>query len=157
MKKQEFIERYGIESWECYKQSQRERYQKNQESIKERVKIYNTNNKDKRTEWYKIYRQTQKGRANYLLQSYKRRDKKYLNTDCTITSDFIINEIFSKTCVYCGESDWRNLGCDRIDNSKPHTPYNVVCSCKNCNTKRQNTPFITFITKSEKYYPIQKR
>lgn len=157
MKKCEFIEKYGIESYENYKQSQRERYYKNQQTIKEQNKTYRINNRKNYTEWFKNYRNTQKGRANYLIQSYKRKDKKYRNTDCTITSDFIVNEIFTKSCVYCGETDWRKLGCDRIDNSKPHTPYNVVCSCKNCNIKRQKEPFINFLTSSSNYYPIQKR
>lgn len=105
----------------------------------ETYKRYYRKNKEKRKEcnakkmaaWYS----TQRGRATVLLNNYKREDKKYNRGECTITADWIIGHIFTHPCTHCGESDWRKLGCNRIDNSLPHTPDNVEPCCKRCNEK----------------------
>lgn len=157
MKKVEFIDRYGADAYEAFKEYQKDYYIKRKEYIKNRTKQYKQEHKEENADWYREYRNLQKGRANYLLQSYKAKDKKYRNAICTITKDFIINEIFTKSCVYCGETDWKVLGCDRIDNNKPHTPDNVVCCCYNCNTTRQRKSFYDFLTHSSNYYPLVKR
>ena len=75
----------------------------------------------------------------------KREDKKRNRGKCTLTAQWIMDYIFTKKCVYCGESDWKKLGCDRIDNSKPHTEDNVVCCCGECNTKRGTKEFEEFL------------
>lgn len=81
------------------------------------------------------YLKTQKGRANSLLCAYRQNDKKYGRGECTLTAEWIIDNIFSKPCTHCGETDWHKLGCNRLDNSKPHTPDNVEPCCKECNNK----------------------
>lgn len=48
-----------------------------------------------------------------------------------------MENIFAKPCAYCGETDWTQLGCHRIDNSKPHTIDNVVCCCRKCHKHLQ--------------------
>lgn len=93
----------------------------------------------------KQYRLTYSGRALSLLHGYTKSDIKHNRGECTLTKDWIIDNIFSgQKCVYCGEDDWLKLGCDRIDNSKPHTPDNVVCCCKECNNERQKQVFKEF-------------
>lgn len=82
------------------------------------------------------YRLTKNGRALSLLHGYKKSDKEHNRGECTLTKEWIIENIFTSKCKYCGETDWLKLGCDRIDNEKPHTPENVVPCCSECNTKR---------------------
>lgn len=79
----------------------------------------------------------QKSRANSLLTNYRRNDKIYNRGECTLTAGWIIENIFSKPCVHCGESDWRKIGCNRLDNTKPHTPDNVEPCCRRCNRELQ--------------------
>lgn len=50
-------------------------------------------------------------------------------------SEWMIENILLKPCVHCGETDWTKIGCNRIDNTKPHTKDNVEPCCRNCNCK----------------------
>lgn len=106
MNKEEFIERYG-----------EEKYRK----CLERVKKYFFISKE--------------SRAKMLLKGYKREDRMRRNAETTITAEQIA-EMFDNGCYWCGEKDWTKLGIDRLDNSKPHTLENCVCSCYKCNNKR---------------------
>lgn len=82
------------------------------------------------------YRKTLKGRASYLRDGYIKQDKRNGLGECTLTTDDIVN-IITQPCHWCGETDWTKLGIDRLDNSKPHTLENCVCSCFACNSKKQ--------------------
>jgi hypothetical protein len=75
-------------------------------------------------------------RSKMLISSYRYRDKKRFNKEIDLDVDWFIDNIFNSKCIYCGESNWRKLGCDRIDNNKPHTKDNVVCCCSTCNRMR---------------------
>lgn len=115
---------------EARKQYRRDYYEKNKERYldKDYAKI-------KRERWYS----TQSGRASYLRGKYQYDDKtKGFDTSNNITTQWIVDNIFTQKCIYCGDTDWRHLGADRIDNSKPHTPDNVVCACGICNKERRN-------------------
>ena len=81
------------------------------------------------------YLKTKNGRAHSLLGAYRVSDTKYGRGECTLTAEWIVDNIFTKPCVHCGETDWRKIGCNRLDNSRPHTPDNVEPCCKNCNDK----------------------
>lgn len=86
-----------------------------------------------------------KERAHNLARNYKKDDEKDGRGESTLTTGWIKNNIFSgQKCVYCGEEDWHKLGCDRIDNTKPHTPDNVVCSCSKCNVERGSMTYEEF-------------
>lgn len=99
-------------------------------------------------EYDERYRSTKKGRAQNLVCRYRQSDKMYGRDECLITAQWIIDNIFNgQTCVYCGETDWHKLGCDRIDNTKPHTPDNVVCSCGKCNIKKGRRTYFEFLSK----------
>lgn len=79
-------------------------------------------------------------RANKLSYHYHWHDVNTYNFECEtdIDGQWIVDNVFDKGCIYCGESDWRKLGCDRINNDKPHTRDNVVSCCRRCNTIRSN-------------------
>lgn len=131
------------------------------EEISERNKRYREANKERISEYFKdrykdhkekicerintrrkVYRNTKPGRAKMLLDAYKQYDKKKERGECTLTVEWIIENIFSgQVCHWCGESDWMKLGCDRIDNALPHTPENVVCSCEYCNKDRKQKSY----------------
>lgn len=75
-------------------------------------------------------------RAKCLIASYDREDEKYKRGKCLLTPEWVVENIFTQSCHYCGESDWHKLGADRVDNSLPHTPDNVVPCCRDCNKKK---------------------
>ena len=92
-------------------------------------------------EWQKKatekYLKTEKGakmyRAKYLISNYKKEDDLYNRGKCDLTAKWIVNNIFTKKCAHCEETDWHNIGCNRLDNSKPHTMDNVEPCCLHCN------------------------
>ena len=72
-------------------------------------------------------------RAKSMCSTYKSLDRnKGFDVSNNIEYQYML-ELWKNGCVYCGETDWHKLGCDRVDNSKPHSVDNVVCSCKDCN------------------------
>lgn len=75
------------------------------------------------------------GRAHNLLAAYRKSDEKYNRGNGDLTAQWIVDNIFAKPCVYCGENDWHKIGCNRLDNSKPHTRNNVEPCCMRCNLK----------------------
>lgn len=115
-------------------------YQANKEKLYEKragyFAEYYQSNKEKIAKRNAEYYSTPFGRADILLGRYKSNDKEHNRGECTLTAEWIIQNIFSEPCHYCGKTDWHELGCDRIDNSLPHTPDNVVPCCAECNKKR---------------------
>ena len=78
-----------------------------------------------------------RAKASKMISSYKCKDKKLGFQDCCdIDIDWMIENIFNKPCVYC--EDTKRIGCDRINNDRPHTKDNVVPCCIECNTARNN-------------------
>lgn len=119
------------------------------EESKQRKKRWAEKNKEKVLSSNRRYnhyiRSTKKGRARNLLDGYNHCDKKYNRGKCTLTAQWIIENIFNgQKCVYCGEDDWTKLGCDRKNNDLPHTPENVVCCCKSCNKKKGTKSYEEF-------------
>lgn len=110
-------------------------YQDHREEITEKVK-----------QRQKHSRSTPNGRAGNLVSAYRQKDKKYNRGECTLTPEWIVDNVFSgQVCHYCGESDWTKLGVDRIDNTKPHTPDNVVVCCGECNLKKARCEYDEFM------------
>ena len=52
-----------------------------------------------------------------------------------MTTAWILENIFTKPCAHCGKEGWDVIGCNRLDNSKPHTMDNVEPCCFDCNRK----------------------
>ena len=129
---------------------------KNKEAIadyqKEYMKEYNKqwyqDNRERELERKKEYYNTPMGRAVNLVQGYKQSDKKANRGECTLTAKWVVDNIFSKPCRYCGVTGWEVIGCDRIDNDLPHTPDNVVPCCEECNTKRGTKSYEEFLKQS---------
>ena len=106
------------------------------EKKKEWSKNYIQKNREKINEYKKIWRKTTlSGRADMLLQAYRQKDKKVGRGDCDLTAKWIEENILVKPCAHCGETDWTKIGCNRLDNSKPHTMDNVEPCCLDCNNK----------------------
>lgn len=57
------------------------------------------------------------------------------NDSCNLTPQWIVDNILSKPCAHCGKTRWDVIGCNRIDNSKPHTKDNVEPCCMECNVE----------------------
>ena len=108
----------------------------NKEKVNDSRKRYIENHRDLINSYARNRRSSKNGRAYSIMRAYKQSDELANRGECTITKDWILEHIFNSFCIYCGDSNWKHLGCDRIDNSKPHTPDNVVCSCGICNFVR---------------------
>lgn len=96
-------------------------------------KQYYQNNKEKITDYNANYFSTPKGRASNLVNAYKQEDKLHNRGECTLTADWVVEHIFSQPCAHCGKDGWKIIGCNRLDNSLPHTPDNVEPCCLECN------------------------
>ncbi len=137
--KDDIILKYG-EEWykEHVLEKGKARYRQNMEKYIKSASRWREENKEKSNEIKNNWRKNnpQKVRARSILDRYTDKDNNDNRGECTITVKWIMDNIFTSKCIYCGDSDWRHLGCDRIDNSKPHTEDNVVCSCGICNIER---------------------
>lgn len=89
----------------------------------------------RKTEYYKEYSKTQMGRAQNQIQTYKLMDERngFGKDKIDFNARWIVENIYTKPCAHCGETDWHKLGCNRIDNSKPHKKDNVESCCFHCN------------------------
>lgn len=113
-----------------------------------RVRYYNKEKYNYSTEEIIFGRSKQRGlktpknkpldrtKASKMISAYKHKDSKNGTTICDIDIDWMISNITTKPCIYCGDTD--KIGCDRIDNSKGHTKDNVVPCCFDCNCARNN-------------------
>ena len=77
-----------------------------------------------------------KAKASKMISSYKASDKRKGYELCDITTDWMIENIITKPCLYCG--DTKRVGCDRIDNHRGHTMDNVIPCCYECNIAKGN-------------------
>lgn len=77
-----------------------------------------------------------RAKASKMISSYKKKDIKNNTSICDIDVDWMIKNILTQKCIYCG--DTHRLGCDRINNNLGHTKDNVVPCCIECNTARNN-------------------
>ena len=68
-----------------------------------------------------------------MLSQYRLKDRKR-NFDFDIELDWFYKKVTEGECFYC--SDTKNLGLDRVDNTKGHTKDNVVVCCYTCNVAR---------------------
>lgn len=113
-------------------------YHNNVEKAREAARKKYELNREKEKERHKNYTKTPMGRASYLRSAYIREDRKYERItneipENYVTAKWIVENIFNHFCPYCNETDWHKLGCNRLDNSKPHTIDNVEPCCGKCN------------------------
>ena len=137
----DYQKRYYQENREKILDYRKRYYQENPEKIKEYQKQWREENPEK----IKEYSKTPMGRAINLVSTYQQTDKKQNRGECTLTAQWVVDNIFTSKCNWCKETDWTKLGCDRIDNSLPHTPDNVVPCCEECNKKRGRKTYEEFM------------
>lgn len=113
-------------------------YYNHKELARAKSREYYYQHKEERNKYHNEYTKTPMGRASYLTSAYDKEDKKYNRGECTVTAKWIVENIFTQPCKHCGETDWTKLGCNRLDNSKPHTPDNVEPCCGKCNLLLQS-------------------
>lgn len=113
-------------------------YQANRERFKEQRKQYYQDNAERYKEYskenQKQYYNTPIGRAHKLVKAYNREDKKYNRGEGDLTAEWIVENIFPKPCAHCGKEGWKVIGCNRLDNNKPHSKDNVEPCCFKCNS-----------------------
>lgn len=76
-----------------------------------------------------------KYRATLLIISYYTKDKEKNRGKGDLTVQWVIDNIMMKPCAHCGKTGWNVIGCNRLDNSKPHTMDNVEPCCFECNNE----------------------
>lgn len=86
-------------------------------------------------------------RAKKLISSYNASDREHFRGKGDLTAYWIIENIFSKPCAHCGKEGWDVIGCNRLDNNKPHSKENVEPCCKECNNKLHRTDITNWYSK----------
>lgn len=87
-------------------------------------------------EYMRKWRETPYGRALYLVDGYREMDRRNEFGDVIdFDAQWIVENIFTKKCAHCDCTDWRELGCNRINNDLPHTKSNVEPCCWKCNNR----------------------
>lgn len=118
------------------KEHKKEYYQKNKKNILIKQKEHDDKNREKIHKYQKEYRKTQMGRASKQVWKYTQMDiTKGFGKVIDFDAKWIVDNIYTKKCAHCDETDWHKLGCNRLDNSKPHTKDNVEPCCFKCNVK----------------------
>ena len=110
----------------------------------EKIKQQNAERRKAKIEEYSakmsLYYSTPRGKACHLAHAYKQSDRrKGFDISKNIDAEWIEKNIFAgQKCYYCGESDWKKLGVDRINNDMGHIPGNCLPCCQKCNTERKD-------------------
>lgn len=141
---QEYLKGYCRAKKEKKREANKRWAQAHPEKVREYSSRYRHAHPDKERARKQAYRETPMGRAIQLVKRYRQSDRETKRGECTLTAKWVVENIYTRRCLYCGESDWRVLGCDRKNNDKPHTPENVVCSCYMCNNKRGTMNILDF-------------
>ena len=143
--RREYNKQYYQNNRDRIVKQQADYYQNNKEKFAEYNAEYYQKNKEKILEQITEKRITPIGKAQMHVDNYIRIDRAYKRGECTLTPEWIVEHIFSQPCHYCGKTDWTEIGCDRIDNSLPHTPDNVVPCCTDCNKKKARYSYDEFM------------
>ena len=104
-----------------------------------------------KTEYNNTYVKTQMGRAQKQFQQYKFMDKRNgFGKVIDFDAKWIVENIYTKKCAHCDETDWHKLGCNRLDNTKPHTKDNVEPCCFHCNCVLNGIESVEQLRKAKK-------
>ena len=100
---------------------------------------YYQSNKEKKAAYNADYRDPQTHPMNWaknMVAKYRQmdRDRGFGDKD-TISVDYFIQHIANQPCAHCGVQGIGLIGCNRLDNTKPHTIDNVEPCCFKCNMK----------------------
>lgn len=94
------------------------------------------------------------GRACRLVHNYNVADKKYGRGKGNLTGKWVYDNILFKPCAHCDKEGWQVIGCNRLDNSKPHTKDNVEPCCKECNSKLAAKEFVGYLKQFNRFKTI---
>lgn len=94
--------------------------------------------REQKLEQKKRYNSTPFGRAVNLLSTYNKSDRDNGRGEGDLSAQWIVENIFTKPCAHCGKTGWDVIGCNRLDDSKPHTMDNVEPCCGHCNKILEN-------------------
>lgn len=135
----EYNKKYYQANKEHLKDLQKEylKTEKGKESKKKASYNYDSKHRGEKNEKQRILNSTDKlYRAKHQVRLYKYLDKRNgFNDVVDFDGEWMVKHIYTNSCPYCGETDWHKLGCNRLDNTKPHTKDNVEPCCKKCNSK----------------------
>ena len=94
---------------------------------------YYQSNKEKKAD----YSDPQKNPMNWakrMVANYRQMDRERFGYDSkTITAEWFLEHIAYQPCAHCGKQGIGLIGCNRLDNTKPHTIDNVEPCCQSCN------------------------
>lgn len=134
--RKQYLKNWIINNRERFNQIQQKSRKKSKRHT-EYKKEFNETHKEWKYNWNKEYQKTLMGTANRRIQAYKRMDEErgFGKDALDFDSEWMIENILLKPCAHCGETDWTKIGCNRLDNTKPHTKDNVEPCCRHCNCK----------------------
>lgn len=142
MDKKEYMKQWHIKHREeviarqkLYRETHKKEIKKHRDEHKDYYKNYYNENKEKWNKKHLENYNTPIGRATCLLRAYTNQDIKHNRGEGDLTPEWIIENIFSKPCAHCGKTGWEVIGCNRLDNSKPHSKDNVEPCCEECNNE----------------------
>ena len=127
----EACRRYAERNKEKIREKGKKYYQANKEKCKDRHKRWVEEHK----EYMKEYRNQPIRRAYDLVCAYNSTDKKHNRGQGDLTKEWLLENILMKPCAHCGKVGWDVIGCNRLDNSKPHSKDNVEPCCEECNKR----------------------
>lgn len=147
-----YRKKFREEHSEEYKARNREYQRKYRETHREHhneyCREYQRKHKEAQQKRMNNYHQTKKGRAMNLLTSYVQMDLERRGGERPqLTQEDIMRMCMSddSKCVYCENTNWKELGLDRINNDLPHHAWNCVCACHDCNVKRYTKDFGEYV------------
>lgn len=138
---------------------------KNKESEIEKKKQYYYDNRDEKQEYFKQWRQSEKGR-----QIMREHGKKYSNKKHKITKkewiackDYFANEQGEWCCAYCGKTYTQNYEETHKDLHKEHVYYdgredlkNCVPACQVCNSNKHQDSLNDWYNKNNSKYTYER-
>lgn len=128
-KARERAKRWYIEHQDRVKQYRKD----NKEKLARKCKEWREKNTDHRRKYDLERSKSPIGRASNLVNAYNNMDIKANRGKGDLSAKWVVENIFSKPCAHCGKEGWQVIGCNRIDNTRPHTKDNVEPCCFECN------------------------
>lgn len=132
------------------KKYQREWAKKNPDKIKKKErKYYYSKGKQKKLEYRRIYRHTEKGRLSDKNRKYNRRIQKNKTKNRLTTNELI--QIYKEypSCIYChSKKDLTIEHIKALKNDGQHSKENVMMACRKCNASKNSTPLKIWLQKA---------
>ena len=159
-KNRESIKEYQKEYYQNNKEYQKEYYQNIKEAKKAYQKEYYQNNKEVVKEVKKAYGQTPKGRAISKSSGGKRRAIELgAPYSVDLSNQYLLTkQLLNNKCAYCGVI---LIDTEELEHIVPlakggtHTPDNIVCSCKACNSSKWAHPMEQWYREQSFFDPIR--